>query len=404
MEGKEKQKTEWEEKEIEKLKSTIEGREGALKELKQMIDRYTQLHTQLRRQERTLQIQANQHMKSMRAMEAQIKSIHDYLTRCKEMHAKMLTSITQPSWAISHHYHMTSIEHTMGHTQPHILEVGDMIRGHLHIYAMANCTTQYRRQAELHLRKANADRSKAADKIKQVYAKLRKVRACIINTLKVLNTATKTVPAKSLDIGKASNKPVDKRKSAGQARTAGMNRNRYLAVKMRYLSSLNIDHNVELTSSLAQADKDGKADDMGEVAVEQETNFASDLESLHKLLTKYTNLTLDKRRIERKLINKGVQYDLSSPPLPAKSGVEVSIKGSVASAQSAGEQTSEELLDVAAALERERLSASPKDTGREFSPGNPEPSGNLGDSDAAAVSLVSTPSENNAKDDAEPSR
>jgi len=183
------------------LAETKEKRDGVLEELKQMIEKYTQLHTQLRRQERTLSIQANQHMKGIRAMETQLKAIHDYLTRCKDMHAKMLSSITQPSWAISHHYHMTSIEHTMGHTQPHILEVGDMIRGHLHIYAMSNCTTQYRKQAELHLRKANADRVKAAEKVKQVYAKLRKVRTSIINTHEVLNKATKTVGSHRLELG-----------------------------------------------------------------------------------------------------------------------------------------------------------------------------------------------------------
>uniref|UniRef100_A0A6U2YV99 Uncharacterized protein n=2 Tax=Lotharella globosa TaxID=91324 RepID=A0A6U2YV99_9EUKA len=282
----------------EELKKATEAQENKLKELKVIITKYTQLHSQLRRQERTLQIQANQHMKSMRAMEAQIKAIHDYLTRCKEMHGKMLGSITAPSWAISHHYHMTAIEHTMGHTQPHILEVGDMIRGHLHIYAMANCTTQYRKQAELHLRKANADRTKAADKVKQVYAKLRKVRTNIIKTLKVLNTATKTVATNRLGIGKGPAKTPEKKKMMPPG---GGQRNRYLALKMRYLSSLNIDQNVEVTSSLADtsgAAEDGKVIDLTPV---QEAAFQTDLQTLNELLQQYSQLTKGKQRIEERL-------------------------------------------------------------------------------------------------------
>mmetsp|Transcript_10038 Transcript_10038/g.18258 ORF Transcript_10038/g.18258 Transcript_10038/m.18258 type:complete len:388 (+) Transcript_10038:162-1325(+) len=296
----------------QELKTTVESREGVLGDLKLIIQKYTQLHTQLRRQERTLSIQANQHMKGMRALETQTKAIHDYLTRCKEMHGRMLTSITAPSWAVSHHYHMTSIEHTMGHTQPHILEVGDMIRGHLHIYAMANCTTQYRKQAELHLRKANADRAKAAEKVKHVYAKLRKVRTSIIKTLKVLNTATKTVGSNRLNIGKGTGKSVDKKKttsaSAGpHARGArgGGARNNYLHLKMRYLSSLNIEQNVEVTSSMAQADLEGEQPEgnLTELTAEQEAAFQTDLESLDELLAKYTALSLNKQKIERKLIN-----------------------------------------------------------------------------------------------------
>ncbi|GAB5359586.1 hypothetical protein AAMO2058_000556200 [Amorphochlora amoebiformis] len=283
------------------LKSTVDARETLLKDLKGVIEKYTHLHTQLRRQERTLSIQANQHMKQMRAMETQIKAIHDYLTRSKEMHGKMLGAITQPSWAVAHHYHMTSIEHTMGHTQPHILEVGDMIRGHHHIYAMANCTTHYRKQAELHLRKANNDRAKAADKVKQVYGKLRKVRSSIIKSLKILNTATKTVGTNRLDIGKTQNKKASEAKKLATHRPTG-NRNNYLHLKMRYLSSLNIDQNVEVTSSMAQADE-GKIDEgpVTEITLDQEKAFESDLDGLNKMLSKYTKLTLRKRRIDRRL-------------------------------------------------------------------------------------------------------
>mmetsp|Transcript_11062 Transcript_11062/g.27178 ORF Transcript_11062/g.27178 Transcript_11062/m.27178 type:complete len:316 (-) Transcript_11062:176-1123(-) len=282
-----------------KLKSTSEAREATVGKMKEMIEKYTHLHTQLRRQERTLSIQANQHMKSMRAMEAQIKAIHDYLTRCKEMHARMLASITAPSWAVSHHYHMTSIEHTMGHSQPHILEVGDMIRGHLHIYAMANCTTQYRKQAELHYRKANADRANSAEKMKQVYAKLRKVRSSIIKTLKVLNTATKTVGSNRLDIRKAAAKAPEKKKRPPAA--AG-SRNNYLALKMRYLSSLGVEQSVEVTSSMAQADSEDPDDGpLTELTQDQEAAFKTDLEELNGLLSQYTKLSLGIRRLERKI-------------------------------------------------------------------------------------------------------
>lgn len=291
-----------EEKARTALKTIVEERESKLKELKEIIEKYTKINSQLRRSERTLSIKANQRIKSMRATESQIKSIQDYLTRCKEMHSKMLGGITAPSWAVAHHYHMTSIEHTMGHTQPHVLEVGDMIRGHIHLYAMANCTTQYRKQAEIHLRKANSDCSKAADKVKSVYAKLRGVRSNIIKSLKVLNLATKTVGTNRLDLTKSDPKPKKKPPPPGPVRGPRGSRKNYLALKMRYLSSLNIDQNVEVTSSMAQTEE-GENDDgtIIELTPEQEEAFQTDLQRLSKLLAGYTKLSLGKQRIMAEL-------------------------------------------------------------------------------------------------------
>mmetsp|Transcript_22716 Transcript_22716/g.36591 ORF Transcript_22716/g.36591 Transcript_22716/m.36591 type:complete len:156 (-) Transcript_22716:93-560(-) len=83
---------------------------------------------------------------------------------------------------------------------------------------------------------------------------------------------------------------------------AARKRNSYLAVKMRYLSSLNIEHNVEVTSSMAA---DSKADDAAAEKLdiqEIEQEFLTDLKLLRSLLSSYTSLTLSKRRMEKKKV------------------------------------------------------------------------------------------------------
>ncbi len=296
------------------LNETVAASEAKLAELKTIIEKYTDIHAQLRRSERTLSIKANQYVKGMREMENQIKAIQDYLERCREVHEKTLSSISQPSWAVPHHYHMTSIEHSMGHSQPHVLEVGDMIRGHLHIYAMANCTTSYRKQAQIHLSKANADRAKAADKVKQAYVQLRRVRAQIIKTLDMLNRAAKTVGSSRMqelrkDTAGGATQRAEKPRNAGGSRAASVvaSRGKYLGIKMRYLSSLNIEQNVEVTSSMVAAGKSG--DDakaaadakIFELTPKQIAAYDTDMSQLRSLLADYTRLTLDKKRMVSKL-------------------------------------------------------------------------------------------------------
>ena len=58
---------------------------------------------------------------------------------------EMLSNINDPRWEISHHYYLTCIEHSWGHIQPHILDVGEMIPGHLKTYAIANWSTLYQK-------------------------------------------------------------------------------------------------------------------------------------------------------------------------------------------------------------------------------------------------------------------
>ena len=76
---------------------------------------------------------------------------------------------------------------------------------------------------------------------------------------------------------------------------------------MRYLSSLNIEQNVEVTSSMVAAGKSG--DDakaaadakIFELTPKQIAAYDTDMSQLRSLLADYTRLTLDKKRLSAPL-------------------------------------------------------------------------------------------------------
>lgn len=113
-----------------------ESREVALAKLMDLQDRVFHQHSHLKRKERLVLAQAGQLLKALKDEEGRVNVLSTIVHRLHKQRKQQLTRITEPSWAVPHHYHMTAVEHAMGHTQPHVLDVGSMIRGHLRLFAM----------------------------------------------------------------------------------------------------------------------------------------------------------------------------------------------------------------------------------------------------------------------------
>jgi hypothetical protein len=133
-------------------------------------------HLRLKRRERELSAHSGQLLKALKTEEFRVNKLTSTITKMQRQRKQMLSRISEPAWAVPHHYHMTAIEHAMGHTQPHVLDVGGMIRGHLRIFAMSNATIRFVKNANHVLSKAKSGRSKVSEQIKKVYRQLRVVR------------------------------------------------------------------------------------------------------------------------------------------------------------------------------------------------------------------------------------
>lgn len=137
------------------------------------------MHARHKRREEVLLSHSGQLLKSLRSEESRVKTLSTTVQRITQQRKAELGKIQEPGWAIPHHYHMTSMEHSLGHTQPHVLDVGSMIRGHLRLYAIANSTVRFQKNASHVLGKAKTARVRVSSQIKKVYKELRSERSVL---------------------------------------------------------------------------------------------------------------------------------------------------------------------------------------------------------------------------------
>ena len=130
----------------------------------------------LRSNERTLSAQSGQLLKALQAEEALLNALNATLRRIRHEHKKLLGRITSPRWEVRHHYHMTCMEHSLGHRQPHVMDVAEMLPGHLRLYAIARCHALVKRQMTGGVMRAKGERNSAAEQIKEGYRQLRETR------------------------------------------------------------------------------------------------------------------------------------------------------------------------------------------------------------------------------------
>jgi hypothetical protein len=177
------------------LEQLMNQRETVQVRAMDLQDRVLQKHGQLRKRERLLSAQAGQLLQALKTEEMRVNKLSSCVHRIQKQRKQLLQRITEPGWAIPHHYHMTAVEHAMGHAQPHVLDVGSMIKGHLAIFAMANATVRFQKNASHVLGKARTGRVKVSEQIKKVYRQLRVVRAEMKNIEKILDALKDRVGA-----------------------------------------------------------------------------------------------------------------------------------------------------------------------------------------------------------------
>ena len=131
----------------------------------------------LRSTERLLSSQSGQLLKALQAEEALLTTLNATLKRIRHEHKKLLGRITAPRWEVRHHYHMTCMEHSLGHRQPHVMDVAEMLPGHLRLYAIARCHALVKRGITGGVMRAKGERNSAADQIKEGYRQLRETRS-----------------------------------------------------------------------------------------------------------------------------------------------------------------------------------------------------------------------------------
>ena len=131
----------------------------------------------LRSTERLLSSQSGQLLKALQAEESLLTTLNATLKRIRHEHKKLLGRITAPRWEVRHHYHMTCMEHSLGHRQPHVMDVAEMLPGHLRLYAIARCHALVKRGITGGVMRAKGERNSAADQIKEGYRQLRETRS-----------------------------------------------------------------------------------------------------------------------------------------------------------------------------------------------------------------------------------
>merc|ERR1719229_823874 len=95
----------------------------------------------LRKEHRHLSTLGSQLTREGAARNAESEAILNALNEIEEERKSLLNKIESPSWEIRHHFHILSYEHFRGNTQPHLLEIAQVLPSRLQIAAISHQTT-----------------------------------------------------------------------------------------------------------------------------------------------------------------------------------------------------------------------------------------------------------------------
>lgn len=200
------------------------------REVHEVYRQTSERYANLQKVERDLSAQAGQLLSALQREEAIANKLSVCVRKNKHIRKKLLARIANPRWEIRHHYHMTCLEHALGRTQPHVLEVGEMVPGHLLLFSYARRSTLYQKALIFSFTRAKNARNAFSEKIRKVYQKLRTTRG----DLKELDSLLQTIKRK----GHLMQNPQELHYNTKRLRNpALMNRNN---PRMRYLSKLHI--------------------------------------------------------------------------------------------------------------------------------------------------------------------
>lgn len=164
--------------------------------------------------------------------------------RVRQTRKFLLSRITNPRWEVMHHYHTTALEHSLGRKQPNVMEVAEMLSGHLTLYAMARRTTLSQKALIFALNRAKKQRNEASERVKEIYKRLRDCRNEAREVEQLLDeTRTKVLALPPQTQSPAYNKLQRLVRGAGASATRAQQvagRGGPANVRARYLKSLNI--------------------------------------------------------------------------------------------------------------------------------------------------------------------
>lgn len=230
---------------------------------------------QLTNAERMLSSQAGQLLSALQREEARASKLSATVRKIRHTRKKMLGGIANPRWEVPHHYHMTCLEHALGHSQPHVLDVGQMVPGHLRLFTFARWGVLNHKSLIVSLNRAKCARSTFSEKIKEVYRSLRLTRQDVKEQSKLLEAMRK----KSHLLGQAN--ASSQSNVQGRGRSQGHQRQGHQlrrsmegpnSIRMRYFKSLNMSpDNAEVEKLLKRWENDPTQ------------NWKSVIGALHKL-------------------------------------------------------------------------------------------------------------------------
>jgi hypothetical protein len=123
----------------------------------------------------------------------------------------------------------------ISHRQPHVLDVAELLPGHLRIYSLARCSSMYKRATLYHNTKTKNERNTISEQIKDSYRLLRESRSElkeITSLLEVMKQKAATLQV----ILPSLNAPIKDDTNTKQRRSLPQPAQN---IRMRYLTSLN---------------------------------------------------------------------------------------------------------------------------------------------------------------------
>lgn len=196
--------------------------------------------------EKGLSFQAGQLLSAMQQEETRATEYSTTVRRVRQTRKKMLAKIKNPRWEVIHHYHMTCVEHANGHEQAHVMDVGEMVPGHLRMFAMARWGALYQKSMLYALERAKKQRNGAHEQIKKVYRQLREIRNDMKQIEKLLDAIKKKAHLFPKQRPKKSRpSSTHGRHARGRPGPAGMQgrgrgRDQQMSIRRKYLTSLQI--------------------------------------------------------------------------------------------------------------------------------------------------------------------
>ncbi len=135
--------------------------------------------------------EAGQLHKVLKTGEVRAAGFQSTVKKVNRKRKELLSKIKDPQWARPHHYHMTCIEHNLGHKQPHCMEVAEMIPGHLRLLAIGRAAVVHQKALQYSLERTKKDYDQAKERIFFVNRELGGVRKDIKEIEKLMDRLRK---------------------------------------------------------------------------------------------------------------------------------------------------------------------------------------------------------------------